>query len=246
MPRNPDWSRDELILALELYFHAERKQLDARDSRVIELSRTLNLLQIHSNDKRNADFRNSQGVSMKLGNFLSIDPEYSGVGLQRGSKLDKQIWDEFANNLNQLKIVASSIRKGLNWIAESKTDYVAETISADDDDEFPEGKVLTRLHKRKERNPQVVRKKKMKVLQESGKLECEVCGFDFVKIYGQLGYGFAECHHIVPVSQLTDGHKTKLSDLAIVCANCHRMLHKARPLLSVSELRDRVRQNALR
>jgi len=115
---------------------------------------------------------------------------------------------------------------------------------ADDDDEFPEGKELTELHKRKERNPKVVHKKKKKVLQESGKLKCEVCGFDFVKIYGKLGYGFAECHHTVPVFELIEGHKTKLSDLAIVCANCHRMLHKARPLISIGNLRAVVKKNA--
>jgi 5-methylcytosine-specific restriction protein A len=115
---------------------------------------------------------------------------------------------------------------------------------ADDDDEFPEGKELTELHKRKERNPKVVLRKKKKVLQERGKLECEVCGFDFVKIYGQLGYGFSECHHTVPVSELTEGHKTKLSDMVIVCANCHRMLHKSRPLISIGELRAVVKYNA--
>jgi 5-methylcytosine-specific restriction protein A len=103
---------------------------------------------------------------------------------------------------------------------------------------------LTELHKSKERNPKVVREKKKRVLRESGKLECEVCGFDYVNIYGQLlGYGFAECHHTVPVSELTEGHKTKLSDLAIVCANCHRMLHKARPLISIDELRDVIKEN---
>jgi 5-methylcytosine-specific restriction protein A len=246
MPRNPDWTRDELILALDLYFRFDRKQLDAKNPEVIELSKTLNLLQIHGNDKRNAEFRNSQGVSMKLANFSSIDPEYSGVGLQRGGKLDKQIWDEFANDESRLRTVAASIRKSLTWISESKADYVTETINADDDDEFPEGKVLTRIHKHKERNPQVTLKKKRKVLQESGKLECEVCGFDFVEIYGQLGYGFAECHHIVPVSELVDGHKTKLSDLAIVCANCHRMLHKARPLLSITELREIIKKSSVK
>ena len=121
----------------------------------------------------------------------------------------------------------------------TKSKYIA-----DDGDEFPEGKELIQLHKRKERSSKVVLKKKEKVLHESGKLECEVCGFDFVKIYGQLGYGFAECHHTVPVSELTVGHKTKLSDLAIVCANCHQMLHKARPLISIGELRAVVKKNA--
>ncbi len=119
--------------------------------------------------------------------------------------------------------------------------YTSEDI-AEDDEEFPEGKELTKLHMRKERNPKVVLKKKKKVLQENGNLKCEVCNFDFVKFYGHLGYGFAECHHTIPVSELTDGHKTKLSDLVIVCANCHRMLHKARPLISVSDLRAIIKK----
>ncbi len=242
MSRNPAWTRDELILALDLYFRAGRKQLDSKHPDVVRLSEILNRLQIHKTDNRNADFRNPQGVSMKLANFSSLDPEYPGAGLQRGGKLDKHIWNEFAGDLERLALVANSIVRGVSWIAESKTDYMAETIAFDDEDEFPEGKTLTRLHKRKERNSKAVRAKKKKVLQNTGKLECEVCGFDFVKIYGDLGYGFAECHHTVPVSQLTEGHKTKLEDLAIVCANCHRMLHRIRPMMNILRFRELVQR----
>ena len=55
---------------------------------------------------------------------------------------------------------------------------------------------------------------------------------------GAAGKGFAECHHKVPLSELTTVTKTRLSDLAIVCANCHRMLHRSGPVLSVTELKD--------
>jgi hypothetical protein len=134
--------------------------------------------------------------------------------------------------------IAKNNKKTVEPIGSPK--FYANEDMADDDEEFPEGKELTELHKRKERNPEVVLKRKRKVLQKTGKLECEVCRFDFVETYGDLGYGFAECHHIVRVSELTEESKTKLSDLAIVCANCHRMLHKARPLISVSELRSLV------
>lgn len=109
-----------------------------------------------------------------------------------------------------------------------------------DDEEFPEGKVLTRLHKYKERHSEAAKKKKVKVLSEKGVLVCEACDFDFVKVYGALGGGFAECHHIVPVSVLEPGHLTRFEDLAIVCSNCHSMLHRSRPVLSVLELRELV------
>jgi 5-methylcytosine-specific restriction enzyme A len=137
--------------------------------------------------------------------------------------------------------IFSIVKKGLKGV-DAIGVYKRYTDEDIDDEVFPEGKELTELHKRKERNPRAVRKKKRKVLKEYGKLECEVCGFDFVKFYGQLGYGFAERHHTVLVSKLSEEHNTKLSDLAIVCANCHRMLHRARPLISISELIDIIKK----
>ncbi|HEY0606101.1 MAG TPA: HNH endonuclease [Herpetosiphonaceae bacterium] len=239
MTRNPNWTRDELILALELYIRAGRKQLEASHPDVIELSKQLNQLPIHEPALRNSDFRNPQGVSMKLGNFLSIDPNYTGIGLQRGSKRDREVLEEFEGNIYKLYQTADSIRKSAAQIAESSTDYNLN----EEDEEFPEGKLLTQIHKRKERNRKAVEQKKQKVLGETGRLVCEACGFDFEERYGSLGYGFAECHHTIPVSQLTEEHRTRLADLAIVCANCHRMIHRSRPMLSIAELRALIEQN---
>ena len=108
--------------------------------------------------------------------------------------------------------------------------------SIDEEEEFLEGRIITQLHKRRERNRKVTKKKKAKILNETGKLACEVCGFDFQDFYGDLGKEFAECHHRRPLSTLAQSKTTRLSDLAIVCANCHRMLHRARPWKSVEEL----------
>lgn len=106
-------------------------------------------------------------------------------------------------------------------------------------EEYREGRELLRLHRRRERSPKAVRRKKETVLAASGKLLCEVCDFDFAVAYGDLGVGFAECHHRVPLAQLKVERRIRLSELAIVCANCHRMLHR-RPMCSVEELRKIV------
>ena len=111
-----------------------------------------------------------------------------------------------------------------------------EPYESPDDGIFSEGKEVARIHKRRERNKKAVETKKKKVLAEKGSLTCEVCGFDFAKKYGKLGFGFAECHHKILLAQLSKGHRTRLSDLAIVCANCHRMLHRSSPMLSVEDL----------
>jgi len=55
---------------------------------------------------------------------------------------------------------------------------------------------------------------------------CKVCGFRFEDCYGKLGNEFAEAHHLVPLSRLREKVRTSIDDIATVCANCHRMLHR--------------------
>ncbi len=90
-------------------------------------------------------------------------------------------------------------------------------------------------HRRREAEAR--RKKIQEALRvNEGKLICEVpnCGFDFAEQYGALGEGYAQVHHLLPLGKApTDGREPKLKDLAIVCANCHVMIHaggECRPL----------------
>jgi hypothetical protein len=106
--------------------------------------------------------------------------------------------------------------------------------------EFPEGRVLYRMHRFRERNSRLTERAKAAALRRDGRLACQVCGFDFYATYGDVGNQFIECHHTIPVSELTAGMKTKLADIALVCPNCHRMLHRHRPWLSLAELRDAI------
>lgn len=232
MPK-PDWTRDELILALELYFREPSARGSKSHPGVIELSRVLNMLPIHSKNELEEDFRNPNGVGMKLSNYLRFDPSYRGAGLKRGSHLEEEVWNTFASDLIRLKATATAIRETL------KTSNMGSIEIVDiDEPEAPEGRVLTRIHQVKERNAALVRKKKQEVMSTTGRLACEVCGFDFQEAYGEHGYGFAECHHTKPISELSPGEKTRASDLAIVCANCHRMLHRGREWPSVSQLKS--------
>jgi hypothetical protein len=103
--------------------------------------------------------------------------------------------------------------------------------------EFPEGRVLYRLHRFHERCGDVPRRAKELALRKHGRLVCLVCGFDFHATYGSVGDGFIECHHTVPVSELDEEMKTKLADVVLVCCNCHRMLHRRRPWLRIGDLK---------
>ena len=75
---------------------------------------------------------------------------------------------------------------------------------------------------------------------------CSVCGFDFEKVYGELGESFIEVHHNKPLFTL-GGNKEVIIDLDCVCSNCHRMLHKRRnEILTVEELRKIVNKNKIK
>ena len=100
----------------------------------------------------------------------------------------------------------------------------------------------------KSRNQSIVTDKK----KQSGYI-CECCGFDFCEAYGELGKEYIECHHIKPLAEFDKkGEKVGLEDLAALCANCHRMIHrllirnkvkyKDNYFVSMDDLRDMVKK----
>jgi predicted HNH restriction endonuclease len=66
---------------------------------------------------------------------------------------------------------------------------------------------------------------------------CEACGFNFFEEYGEIGKHFIIAHHIVPMSAKRKPIKTTLDDIALLCANCHAMVHVKHPPLSISDLK---------
>ncbi|BCC04576.1 MULTISPECIES: HNH endonuclease [Bacillus cereus group] len=114
----------------------------------------------------------------------------------------------------------------------------------EDDAGFPEGKKKLRLHIYRERNSKLIRTAKNKFKSKNnGKLFCEICKFDYKDKYGMLGEDYIEGHHVIPVSHLEEGSKTKVEDIVLVCANCHRMLHRKNPWLSKEQLKEILELN---
>jgi len=121
----------------------------------------------------------------------------------------------------------------------SRDPFADQVINEDDESAFPEGKESYRLHKARERDPKIIFKAKAKRLRTTNKLECDVCQTDFHIVYGDLGRGFIEAHHKIPVSKLDGNTPTRIDDLALVCSNCHRMLHR-KGGMSVEKLRELI------
>ncbi len=110
----------------------------------------------------------------------------------------------------------------------------------DSDMSASEGNSRVVSHIRRERNPKLVKAKKDEVLKKFGKLCCEVCDFDFAAKYGELGNEFCEAHHLKQLSKIDGKVKTKLEDLAIVCSNCHRIIHQKDPMLTIEKLKEEI------
>ena len=235
-PRNPVWSRDELILTLELYLSRRDRLPDENDPEVVDLSAVLRRMAGPAGE-RFKNFRSTSAVAMKLANIQSIDPTYTLTGkkgLPGGGRGDGAVWNDFAERPVELRQTALAIRAVVDG------GYVLDRSESDSDegeDEAQEGRILAQIHKRRERSKKLIARKKKSVLKQTGKLACEGCGFEF-KAYGSRGEGFIEVHHTRPVHQLRTGDTTHLDDLAMLCANCHRIVHRTRPWLTLDELKQ--------
>lgn len=108
--------------------------------------------------------------------------------------------------------------------------------------DYPEGKIAYVLHKKRERNPQLIKDAKQMFISKHGRLFCEACKFDFHDTYGDRGIAFIEGHHKKLISEMKDEEKTKVEDVALLCSNCHRMIHR-KPLINVEELSAIVKQS---
>lgn len=96
-----------------------------------------------------------------------------------------------------------------------------------------EGRRRLVLHLQRERNQTLVRRKK----KQAASLDCEVCGFSFSRAYGSAASDYCEVHHLLPLSDVEDSTQTRIEDLAILCANCHRVVHMHNPPYTLVEVR---------
>ena len=123
-------------------------------------------------------------------------------------------------------------------VIDRREEALLNIATEDDESSFAEGEAKYKMHRSYERDIAISKRAKAVRLAETERLECEVCGFDFHAVYGEIGLGYIEAHHKIPVSELGATKKTKIEDLALVCSNCHRILHRYKPMKSVNELRD--------
>ena len=80
------------------------------------------------------------------------------------------------------------------------------------------------------------RKARMACVRHHG-YSCIVCGFSFEEAYGQIGESYIHVHHVRPLAEVGAEYTVDpVEDLVPVCANCHAMIHRTEPALTVEQL----------
>lgn len=160
----------------------------------------------------------TQGNACKLENVS---------GINNLDELLFDVWQRFQNSFSnpdrQSAITTSAI--------------INEIETTNPDISVAEGELKLVSHLVRERNQKIISEKKRAAIR-NGNLKCEVCSFSFIETFDKA---FIECHHITPIS--TAGvRETTLEDLALVCSNCHRMLHAKfnGQYLTIDELKTRL------
>jgi 5-methylcytosine-specific restriction protein A len=232
--RDSSWKRDELILALEVYMRHRRSLPSAAHPDVINLSNELESFgEIASGGVPTS--RSPGDVESELERLACLDssaPSYDPTVVDED---EKEVWARFSGDEALLVRVSASIRAAIQR-------YGKGLLNAEfDGAEAAEGKVLTCLHQLRERDLELLTELKAKALRDTGALRCEACEFDFFKRYGERGNGFIESHYKGDLSSVEEETEVSVSDFALVCSNCHRMIHVRRPWLTFHQLIQIVR-----
>ncbi len=163
--------------------------------------------------------------------YISVNGQ---KGINKGYEVLSSTLDDFSYEMATL---VQSVATHQNILVTKK--YYPKPITATS---FYEGDNITKEVTHKKRNASVVKLKKELALKENGKLICEICGFDFNKTYGhRLGNNFIECHHIEQLSKKLD-RKVTVNNLALVCSNCHQMLHRRTPPYKLNEVAQSLKR----
>lgn len=233
--RNPTWRKEELILALDLYFRLDYGQMHGTNPLIIQLSKDLRNLNIHKDIPDKAKFRSVNSVALKLANLKKSDQNFSGKGMRDGGKLEKELWNKYHTHRDTL-------RKEADLIRQLYLKPKSETLKATDTKGKYKSDFLFQIHKNRETDPLVMKVKKEMVLTETKKLKCEVCGFDSLSFYGEIGNDLMEIHYDKELITEPGLESSDMNVFVIVCSNCHKALDKNFGLLDASDLKKIIRK----
>lgn len=163
--------------------------------------------------------------------------ESSILALEEIATIQNQYWTPESSGISiNPEIVPMLEKKWSDFLLESHGITLPVNVKTDWAQSYLEGGEYEVTLKGQERN----RKAREKCLEIHG-YKCIVCNFDFHEVYGKLGFGYIHVHHLTLFSSSKEErHVSPETDLVPVCPNCHAMLHKCNPPLTVDELKAEI------
>ena len=156
-----------------------------------------------------------QNALISLSQHIDYYEEKSGASVNKGRK----IYDKYFKLLDK------------------KPELTVFPDEVDQNVKYTEGKTKTVLVNSYERNLIA----RQKCIGHYGAF-CQVCNFDFGKIYGSIGKDFIHVHHVVDIATIGNEYSVDpIKDLIPVCPNCHSMLHKKKPAYLIDELKEMMK-----
>ncbi len=219
---NASFTRDEVILALDVLYFSDEERLTPQSESIRRLSQELNRIPIHPTTNRSTSFRNTTGLFGQIKGFERSkrkcvkDPNV-GLAFYR-------IDQEFEDRL-ELHNIAEAIRKNISFFETVTFGSITEA------DGFPEGALLGHLHRVLEARDGA---------EEMKDMRCAACGIDITDIYSGND-NLMQLHLCVPLTRLDGNHRYISSDFATVCPNCHAALHRIRPWKEKSNIGEILR-----
>lgn len=224
----PDWHWDEILIVARYVEDNNGKALGSGGRLNAHVQHLLNKATIHPEVDGRKVLRTPGSISRKSSDLESIHPDYKGKPT-KGGATTREVLKHWLADPAAARNEAIALEEMIERGEPMQTRGPAGEITT-----ASEGTALLVRHKRRERNPALRAAK----IRNATTLDCEVCGLNFEATYGARGAGYIEVHHTLPL-HISGTVDTKLTDLALLCANCHRMIHRA-PWITPDELRAQL------
>ena len=176
-----------------------------------------------------------QEVNLNVWNkYFKENPE---LGIEPKTEFDQVDWNWISQDFHLF------VHRNILKLYKPKSNSRNAEILEDIEPVGIEGQSTLAIHMRYERNSSLIKKIKQKALKSNPMLNCQVCDFSFYEKYGELGKGFIEAHHLNPLHE-TRERKTSAKDIALLCSNCHKMIHRGmsqneeNTIMTIEELKN--------
>lgn len=246
--RLPEPAREDTAHSVAFPLHNKSFVMDAMDFDIIEddgITVTLAPLRVSI---RNSSFQielqdRLEAIAVDLASISTIaakHPSLAAAVEAHGVEIAKALNSvEIRKAADRINAIQAEIFGMTNAGSAVKLEEAAAKPETDLEEDIVgnEGRLLTRIHAYKERDRIfAARAKKYYRDKNGGRLTCEACGLDPISLYGPDGERCIEAHHKVPIEELQPDSITRVDEMAMVCASCHRIIHTRKPCLPVHEV----------